>query len=90
MKVSEVKAITYSFQGIAAIIQSRIFRLSVVCKHRDSTVQTITLPVLFGFATWSLTLREEDWLRVFESTVLRETFGTEWDKVTKGWRKLCN
>ena len=79
------------FQGLAAIIQSQIFRLNVVCKHRDSNVHTITLPVvLYGFAIWSLILREEHWLRVFESTVLRETFGTKWDEETKGWRKLCN
>jgi len=45
------------FQGIAAILQSCIFCLNVVYKHRDSNIQTITLSaVLYGFATWSLTL----------------------------------
>jgi hypothetical protein len=91
VKVSEVKTITDSFSGNSCYYSVLNFCLNVVCKHRDSNVQTMTLPVvLYGFATWSLTVREEHWLRVFESTVLRETFGPKWDKLTNGWRKLCN
>jgi hypothetical protein len=38
--------------------------------------KTIILPVvLYGFETWSLTLREENKLRVFENRVLRRIFG---------------
>jgi hypothetical protein len=33
--------------------------------------------VLYGFETWSLTLREEHRLRMFENRVLRGTFGPE-------------
>jgi hypothetical protein len=44
--------------------------------------------VLFGCATWSLTLREEHRLRVFENMVLRKIFGPKRDKVTWKWRKL--
>jgi hypothetical protein len=40
--------------------------------------------------TWSLTLREEYRLRVFENRVLRRIFGPKRDKVTGGWRKLHN
>ena len=37
---------------------------------------TIILPVvLYGFETWSLTSKEECWLRVFENRVLRRVFG---------------
>jgi hypothetical protein len=51
--------------------------------------KTITLPVvLYGCKTWSLTLREEHRLRVFENRVLRRIFGPKRDKVTGGWRKL--
>jgi len=35
-----------------------------------------------------LTLREEHWLRVFESRVRRRIFGPERDEVTREWRKL--
>ena len=29
-------------------------------------------------------------MRVFENTVLRRIFGSKWDEVTGGWRKLHN
>jgi len=45
--------------------------------------------VLYGCETWSLTLREEHRLRVFENRVLR-VFGPKRDKVTVEWRKLHN
>jgi hypothetical protein len=38
--------------------------------------------------TWSLTLREEHRLRVFENRVLKRIFGSKRDEVTGGWRKL--
>jgi hypothetical protein len=44
--------------------------------------------VLYGCETWSLTLREEHRLRVFENRVLRRIFGLKRDEVTEGWRKL--
>jgi hypothetical protein len=45
--------------------------------------KTIILPVvLYGCETWSLTLREEHRLRVFENRVLRRIFGTKRDEVT--------
>jgi hypothetical protein len=46
--------------------------------------------LLYGCETWSLTLREEPRLRVFENTVLRRIFGPKGDEVTGGWRKLHN
>jgi hypothetical protein len=51
--------------------------------------KTIVLPVvLYVCKTWSLTLREEHRLRVFENTILRRIFGPEKDEVTREWRKL--
>ena len=53
--------------------------------------RTITLPAVFhGFETWSLTLREERRLRVFESRVLRTIFGPKRREVIREWRKLHN
>ena len=53
--------------------------------------RTIILPVvLYGCETWSLTLREERKLRVFENMVLRKIFGPRRDKVTGEWRRLHN
>ena len=49
------------------------------------------MPVgLFGCETWSLTLREERRLRVFEKRVLRRIFGPKRDEVTGEWRTLHN
>jgi hypothetical protein len=53
--------------------------------------RTIILPVvLYGFESWSLTLREEQRLRAFENRVLRRIFGPKRDKVTGEWRRLHN
>ena len=46
--------------------------------------------VLYGYETWSLTLREERRLRVFEKRVLRRIFGSKRDEVTGEWGKLHN
>jgi hypothetical protein len=46
--------------------------------------------VLYGCETWSLTLREECRLRVFENKVLRRIFGPKRDKATVEWRRLHN
>ena len=46
--------------------------------------------VLYWCETWSLTLREEQRLRVFENRVLRRIFGTKRGEVTEEWRKLHN
>ena len=46
--------------------------------------------VLYGCETWSLTLREERKLRVFENMVLGRIFGPSRDEVTGEWRRLHN
>jgi hypothetical protein len=46
--------------------------------------------VLYGCKTWSLILREEHRLRVFENRVLRGILGPKRDEVTGSWRKLHN
>ena len=58
----------------------------------DFSIQHIViLPVvLYGCETWSLTLREEHRLRVFENRVLRRIFGAKRDGVIGQWRKLHN
>jgi hypothetical protein len=51
---------------------------------------TILPVVLYGCETWSLTLREERRLRVFENRALRRVFGPRREEVTGEWRKLHN
>ena len=53
--------------------------------------RTIILPVVFyGCETWSLTVREEHRLRLFENRVLRRIFGPRREEVTAEWKKLHN
>jgi hypothetical protein len=51
--------------------------------------RTVIFPVvLYECETWSLTLRKECRLRVFENKVLRRIFGPTRDEVTGEWRRL--
>ena len=53
--------------------------------------KTIILPIVLDECKkWSLTLREEHMLRVFQNRVLRRIFGSKKDEVTGEWRKLHN
>ena len=52
--------------------------------------KTIILPVvLFGCEAWTLTLKEECRLRVFENRILRRIFGPKGDE-NREWRRLHN
>jgi hypothetical protein len=73
-----------------AVIQSKIFFLpiSYTKKLKIKIYKTIILPiVLYGYATLSLTLREEHRLTVFENRVSRRIFGSKRDEDGL-WRKL--
>jgi hypothetical protein len=60
-------------------------------KLKIKIYKMIILPfVLYGCETWSLTLREDHRLRVFENRVLRRIFGPNRDEVTGEQRKLHN
>ena len=50
----------------------------------------MNLCMLYGCETWSLTLREERKLRVFENMVLRRIIGPRRVEVTREWRRLHN
>ena len=73
-----------------AVSRSGTFSSILLCKNVDIKIHsTIILSfVSCGCETLSLTLREEQRLRVFESRVLREVFLTERDEVIGEWRKL--
>jgi hypothetical protein len=53
--------------------------------------RTVMLPIIwYRCETWSLTLRDEHRLRMFENRVLRRIFGPKRDEVTGKKRKLHN
>jgi hypothetical protein len=74
------------------IIPCRISSSSLLPKNiKIKIYRTIILPVvLYGCEGWSLTLRKECRLRVFENRVLRRIFGPKRDEVTGEWRRLHN
>jgi hypothetical protein len=75
------------YHSVQSLLSSRLLSRNVKVK----IYKTIILPVvLYGCETWSLTLREEHRLRVFENRVLRRIFGPKRDEVTGEWRKLHN
>jgi hypothetical protein len=76
------------YYSVQSLLSSRLLSRNVMAKIH----KIIILPVvLYGCETWSLTLREEHRLRVFESRVLRRIFGPKRDEVVPGeWRKLHN
>jgi hypothetical protein len=70
------------YHAVQNLLSSRMLSRNVKIK----IYKTIILPVvLYWYETWSLTLREEHRLRVFENRVLRRIFGPERDEATGGW-----
>ena len=55
----------------------------------EGRICKVILVLLYGCETWSLTLREEPRLRVFENRILRRIFGSERDENGE-WRRLHN
>ena len=74
-----------------AIIRCRMSSRLLSKNLKIKIYRTIILPVvLYGCETWSLTLREERKLRVFENMMLRRIFGPRKEEVTGEWRRLYN
>jgi hypothetical protein len=75
------------YHSVQNLLSSRLLSKNVKVR----IYKTVILPVvLYGSETWSLSVREEHKLRVFENMVLRRIFGPKRDVVTGGWRKLHN
>jgi hypothetical protein len=75
------------YHAVQNLLSSRLLSRNMKIKIH----KTIIFPVvLYGCETLSLTLREEQRLRVFQNRVLRRIFGPKRDEVTGGWRKLHN
>jgi len=84
---SRLRSRNACYHSVQNLLSSRLLSKNLKIKiHR-----TIILPiVLYGCETWSLTLREERKLRVFENKVLRRIFGPTREEVTGEWRRLHN
>ena len=83
---SRLKLGNACYHLVQNLLSSSLLSKNLKMKIYKNTI----LLVLFGCETWSLTLREECRLRVFENRVLRRIFGPKRDKVRGEWNKLHN
>ena len=84
---SRLRAGNACYHSLQYLLSSRLLSKNLKIK----IYRTIILPAVFyRCETWSLTLREERKLRVFENMVLRGIFGPRRDEVMGEWRRLHN
>jgi hypothetical protein len=82
--ISEKKIFSRKYSGL---LSSRLLSKNL----KDQDIQNYNFACCFyGCETWSLTLREERRLSVFENRVLRGISGGKRDEMTWEWRKLHN
>jgi hypothetical protein len=84
---SRLKSGNACYHSVQNILSSSLLSKNIQIKIYRITILPV---VLYGCETWSLTLREERRLRVFENGVLRRIFGPTRDEVTGDWRKQYN
>ena len=75
------------YHSVQNLLSSRLLSTYLKIKIYRTIILTV---VLYGCETWSLILREERKLRVFENRVLRRIFGPKRDEVTGEWNRLHN
>jgi hypothetical protein len=75
------------YHSVQRLLSSRLLSKNLKIRIYKTIILRV---VLYGCETWSLTLREEHRLRVFENRVLRRIFGPKRAEVTGEWRKLHN
>ena len=77
-----------------ALVRDQVISNSYNLLSKDKKIniyRTIILSVVLnGCETWSLTLRQDRRLRVFDNRVLRVIFGSKRDEVMGEWRRLYN
>jgi hypothetical protein len=85
----EIKSRLNSGNACYHSVQSLLSFCLLLRDVKDKVYKTIILPVVLnGCETWSLMLREEHRLGVFQNRVLRRIFGAKRDEMIGEWRKL--
>ena len=84
---STLKSGNACYRSVQNLLSSSSLSINIKIKICRSI---ILLVALYGCETWSLTLREERKLRVFEDRMLKRICGRKRDVVTGEWRKLNN
>ena len=81
-RLNSGNACYYALQGL---LSSQLPSKNIKLKIYKTVILSI---ILYGYETWSLTMREEKSLQVFENKVLRKIFGPKRDDETGKWRRL--
>jgi len=82
--LSRLRSGNACYHSVQNLLSSRLLSKNL----KINIYRTIILPIiLYGCESWSLTLREERKLRVFENMVLRRIFGPRRDKIKGDWRR---
>ena len=76
-----LKAGSSCYYSVQTLLSSRLLSKNLKIKIYKMIVLQV---VLYGCETWSLTLREECRLRIFENKILRQIFGSKRDANGKG------
>jgi hypothetical protein len=71
------------YHSVQNLLSSRLLSKNINIRLYKSIIFPV---VLYGCETWSVTLREEHRLGVFENRELRRIFGPKRDKVTGDWK----
>ena len=85
--ISRLKSGNACYYSVQNLLSSSLLSKNLNIKIYRTIISHV---VLCGCETWSLTLREERRLRVFENRMLRRIFRPKRDEVTGEWRKLHN
>ena len=86
----EIKSRSKSWNACDHSVQNLLLFRLLSENMKIKIYRSLILPVaLYGRDTWSLTLREESRLRVFENMILRRIFGPKRDEVIGEWKKNC-
>jgi hypothetical protein len=67
------------YHSVQNLLSSRLLSKSLIIRIHKTIILSV---VLYGCETWSLTLKEEHRLRMFENRVLRRLFGPKRDEMT--------
>jgi hypothetical protein len=73
------------YHSVHNLLSSRLLSKKIYIKVQGKIILPL---VLYGCETWSLALKEEHTLRVFENRVLRRIFEPKMDEVTGEWKSL--
>ena len=76
-----------SYYSVKNVLSSSMLSKNLQIKIYRNIILSV---ILYGCETWSLTLRKERRLRVFENWVLRRIFGPKGDELLGVWRKVHN